>query len=205
MPTEKRGVNALKIWCRRVTALYENVNILDMDQSWRDGIAFCALIDHFRPGLLGRSVASLESSDVLGNNELAFRVAEEELGIPSLLDPQDMLDTDVPDKFSVITYVSQFYHLLKDEDNSRSPSLKLKGIKASSLDSSTDTSHDSSPSPNSPSTPTSVPRSVFTSSNPILSNNKFSPPSVNKRVTNSAVAKVCQDLENKIQLSAHSR
>ena len=48
-------------------------------------------------------------------------------------------------------------------------------------------------------------RSVFTSSNPILSNNKFSPPSVNKRVTNSAVAKVCQDLENKIQLSAHSR
>ena len=81
-------LSILQIWCRRVTALYDNVNILDMDQSWRDGIAFCALIDHFRPGLLGRSVASLESSDVLDNNELAFRVAEEELGIPSLLDPQ---------------------------------------------------------------------------------------------------------------------
>ena len=53
-----------QIWCRRVTALYENVNILDMDQSWRDGIAFCALIDHFRPGLLGRSVASLETGAV---------------------------------------------------------------------------------------------------------------------------------------------
>ena len=24
-----------------------------------------------------------------------------------------MLDSDVPDKFSIITYVSQFYHLLK--------------------------------------------------------------------------------------------
>lgn len=70
---------------------------------------------------------------------------------------QDMLDTDVPDKFSVITYVSQFYHLLKDEDNSRSPSLKLKGIKESSLNSSADTSSDSSCA-NSPSTPTSVPR-----------------------------------------------
>ena len=46
---------------------------------------------------------------------------------------------------------------------------------------------------------------MFTSSNPILSNNKFSPSTVNKRATNSAVAKVCQDLENKIQLSAHSR
>jgi len=204
MPTEKRGVNALKIWCRRVTSLYENVNILVMDQSWRDGIAFCALIDHFRPGLLGRSVQSLDPSDILDNNSLAFRVAEEELGIPSLLDPQDMVDTDVPDKFSVITYVSQFYHLLKDEDNSRSPSLKLKGIKDNSLTSSTDSSSDSSCA-NSPSTPTSVPRSVFTSSNPILSNNKFSPSTVNKRATNSAVAKVCQDLENKIQLSAHSR
>ena len=71
-----------------MTALYENVNILDMDQSWRDGIAFCALIDHFRPGLLGRSVQSLDPSDILDNNSLAFRVAEEELGIPSLLDPQ---------------------------------------------------------------------------------------------------------------------
>ncbi len=71
-----------------MTALYENVNILDMDQSWRDGIAFCALIDHFRPGLLGRSVQSLDSGDILDNNSLAFRVAEEELGIPSLLDPQ---------------------------------------------------------------------------------------------------------------------
>ena len=26
---------------------------------------------------------------------------------------QDMVDSQVPDKFSIITYVSQFYHLLK--------------------------------------------------------------------------------------------
>ena len=26
---------------------------------------------------------------------------------------QDMVDSDIPDKFSIITYVSQFYHLLK--------------------------------------------------------------------------------------------
>ena len=68
-----------------------------------------------------------------------------------------MVDTDVPDKFSVITYVSQFYHLLKDEDNSRSPSLKIKGIQENSLTSSIDSSSDSSCA-NSPSTPTSVPR-----------------------------------------------
>ena len=62
---------------------------------------------------------------------------------------QDMLDTDVPDKFSVITYVSQFYHLLKDEDNSRSPSLPLKGIQECPL---------SCPTSPGPGTPTSVPK-----------------------------------------------
>ena len=100
-----------------MTASYENVNIIDMDMSWRDGLAFCAMIHHFRPSLI--DYKSLSSDDILGNNELAYKVAEEELGIPSLLDPQDMLDTEIPDKFSIITYVSQFYHLLKDEDNSR--------------------------------------------------------------------------------------
>merc|ERR1719192_1081618 len=93
---ERRGVKALQIWCRRVTDSYENVNIMDMDSSWRDGLAFCALIHHFRPQLI--EFSSLKSEDVLGNNALAFRVAEEELGIPSLLDPEDMMDSDVPDK-----------------------------------------------------------------------------------------------------------
>ena len=42
--------------------------------------------------------------------------------MPSLLDPEDMADCDEeegPDKFSVVTYVSQFYHLFKDSDDSR--------------------------------------------------------------------------------------
>ena len=48
MPVERRGIRALQIWCRRVTDSYENVNIMDMASSWRDGLGelgiFCFLL-----------------------------------------------------------------------------------------------------------------------------------------------------------------
>merc|ERR1719483_21145 len=117
------GVRALqvatlyKIWITRVVTDYENVHISDMSSSFRNGLAFCAILHHFRPHLLDYNI--LQPENVLENNSLAFQIAEEELGLTSLLDPRDMLENRVPDKFSVITYVSQFYHLFKDEDDSR--------------------------------------------------------------------------------------
>jgi len=197
MPIERRGVRALQIWCRRVTDSYENVNILNMDGSWQDGLAFCALIHHFRPSLI--DFHNLKQENILENNTLAYTIAEEELGIPSLLDPQDMLDSDVPDRFSIVTYVSQFYHLLKDEDNSRSPSLPIKERMNTSYDSA-----DNSP----PGTPKSVPKSLFISSNPILRNNKFSPhntqlsqsPKDKTPVTGVSVSAVCKSFDTKINI-----
>lgn len=168
MPVERRGIRALQIWCRRVTESYENVNIIDMTTSWRDGLAFCALIHHFRPTIIDYD--SLKPENVYSNNELAYRVAEEGLGIPSLLDPQDMVDSSVPDKFSIVTYVSQFYHLLKEEDGSRSPSLAFRNSE-SETDSRVTSSNDNTPV----GTPKTVPKRLFTSSSLILQNNKYSP------------------------------
>jgi len=87
-----------------------------------------------------------------------------------------MVDSEIPDKFSIITYVSQFYHLLKDEDDSRSPSLARAVMRHSISDQ--DGGNDSSIEEDEASpmgTPVSVPRALFTSNNPILKNNKFSP------------------------------
>ncbi|XP_025414291.1 MICAL-like protein 1 [Sipha flava] len=110
---ERRGTKALELWCKRVTQGYDGVSIENMSTSWKDGLAFCALIHHFRPDLIDYD--SLNKNDVYGNNELAFRVAENHLGIPSLLDPEDMVCVEIPDRLSILTYLSQFYQTFSSQ------------------------------------------------------------------------------------------
>ena len=76
----------IQIWVKRVVRHYENVRILDWSSSFKNGLAFCAIIHHFRPNLLDYS--SLSPENILFNNSLAFTLAELHLGIPCLLDPQ---------------------------------------------------------------------------------------------------------------------
>ncbi len=106
-----QGTKALERWCKVVTEGYEGVSIVNMSTSWRSGLGFCAVIHHFRPDLLDFS--SLDPEDALGNNRLAFEVAEQHLGIPALLDPQDMVELELLDRLSILTYLSQFFQVFR--------------------------------------------------------------------------------------------
>ncbi|KAF6241857.1 hypothetical protein HO173_000569 [Letharia columbiana] len=103
--TAKEG---LLLWCQRKTACYEGVEVRDFSASWNDGLAFCALLDIHRPDLI--DYEKLDKSDHRGNMKLAFEIASKEIGIPDLLDVEDVCDVAKPDERSLMTYIAYWFH-----------------------------------------------------------------------------------------------
>ncbi|KAK2824698.1 hypothetical protein Q5P01_021873 [Channa striata] len=116
---KKSAKDALLLWCQMKTAGYPNVNIHNFTTSWRDGMAFNALIHKHRPDLI--DFDKLKKSNAHYNLQNAFNLAEQHLGLTKLLDPED-ISVDHPDEKSIITYVVTYYHYF-----SKMKALKVEG------------------------------------------------------------------------------
>ncbi|KAM9465690.1 EH domain-binding protein 1 isoform 2-T2 [Clarias gariepinus] len=95
---------SLLVWCREVTKNYRGVKITNFTTSWRNGLAFCALLHHFRPDLI--DYKTLNPQDIKENNKKAYD-GFASLGISRLLEPADMVLLAIPDKLTVMTYLYQ--------------------------------------------------------------------------------------------------
>ena len=118
-------------WCKDITCNYAGVKVTNLTTSWRNGLAFCAIIHHFRPDLMYerhfpnlarectavqmtffarcsccRDFDTLSPHDIRSNCKIAFD-AGEILGIHKVIEPADMDLLTVPDKLAVITYLHQ--------------------------------------------------------------------------------------------------
>ena len=102
-----------------MTKGYHGVKVTNMTTSWRNGLAFCALLHHFRPDLV--DFASLNPLDIKQNSKLAFD-AFSSLGISKLIDPSSMVVSSVPDRLAVMTYLHQIRAYFSDEQ------VKVKSI-----------------------------------------------------------------------------
>ncbi|KQK82690.1 alpha-actinin-4-like protein [Amazona aestiva] len=83
---ETSAKEGLLLWCQRKTAPYKNVNVQNFHISWKDGLAFNALIHRHRPELI--EYDKLRKDDPVTNLNNAFEVAEKYLDIPKMLDAE---------------------------------------------------------------------------------------------------------------------
>eukprot|EP00667_Euglena_gracilis_P004448 EG_transcript_4472 len=107
----KSGREGLLYWCQKQTASYK-INVTNFTSCWRDGLALSAIIHHNRPDVL-----DFEKMKALGSPRAVVtecvRVAEEQLGIPHLLEVDDILIAD--DEKVIMAFISEFFALFSKQ------------------------------------------------------------------------------------------
>uniref|UniRef100_A0A8C6UDR5 Calponin-homology (CH) domain-containing protein n=1 Tax=Neogobius melanostomus TaxID=47308 RepID=A0A8C6UDR5_9GOBI len=114
LPPQGGARRALLKWVQQTATKRMGIDVRDFGPSWRTGLAFFAVIHYLRPHLV--DMEQVWGRPSRENLHEAFSLAERELGVPQLLDPEDV-DVDKPDEKSIMTYVAQFLkHHPKESD-----------------------------------------------------------------------------------------
>ncbi|XP_061768355.1 EH domain-binding protein 1-like protein 1 isoform X7 [Nerophis ophidion] len=112
-PSLVKSSQSLLEWCKEITQGHKGLRITNFSTSWRNGLAFCAILHHFHPEKINYEL--LDPYDIKHNNKKAFD-GFAELGISRLMEPSDMVMLQVPDRLIVMTYLSQIHaHFMGQE------------------------------------------------------------------------------------------
>ncbi|XP_061815345.1 EH domain-binding protein 1 isoform X9 [Nerophis lumbriciformis] len=112
-PSLVKSSQSLLEWCKYITQGHKGLRITNFSTSWRNGLAFCAILHHFHPDKINYEL--LDPYDIKHNNKKAFD-GFAELGISRLMEPSDMVMLPVPDRLIVMTYLSQIHaHFMGQE------------------------------------------------------------------------------------------
>ncbi|TRY54899.1 hypothetical protein DNTS_021319 [Danionella cerebrum] len=103
-------------WVRNCTRNYSDVNVLNFTTSWVDGLAFNAILHHFRP--LSSSWEEVLHLTPVERLDRAFTFAKDQLNIERLLDPEGAksdVAVQLPDKKSIIMYVTSLFAVFPND------------------------------------------------------------------------------------------
>eukprot|EP00005_Dracoamoeba_jomungandri_P009313 CAMPEP_0174275340 /NCGR_PEP_ID=MMETSP0439-20130205/59769_1 /TAXON_ID=0 /ORGANISM="Stereomyxa ramosa, Strain Chinc5" /LENGTH=955 /DNA_ID=CAMNT_0015367433 /DNA_START=97 /DNA_END=2960 /DNA_ORIENTATION=+ len=103
-------------WCKERTADYEGVEVYDLCDSWKDGLALCALIHSYEPKLI--DFDSLDPSNGAQNLRMAFGIAHKNLGVKPQVSVSKLLESD-EDSGALLTYLLKLHTVVQPKTTTR--------------------------------------------------------------------------------------
>jgi cortexillin 1/2 len=106
---DKSSEEGLLAWVKEKTEGYEGVNIESFRHSFKSGLAFLALTDAFIQDSNVIDYMSFDKSNSQATLNKAFELAEGQMGVPKLLQADEVSEGEV-DERSLIIYISLYFH-----------------------------------------------------------------------------------------------
>lgn len=105
---------------------FPNLQITDFWKCWQDGVAFCHVVNRLCPGKI--DVKSLKAKNKQANLQEAFDIAQWELGIPRMLEPDEMQSKASNEK-ACMNYISMLLSAAQSAEQQNAKDAEAERIK----------------------------------------------------------------------------
>ena len=91
----------------------DHVRVRDLHESWRDGLAFCALMHAFRPDVC--HFRDCLRMSAMQRVQMALTLIEQEFGVEPMLSADDVCRVGALDKLAMLSYLAQVHEAIENE------------------------------------------------------------------------------------------